>query len=155
MSKDHVKTAIVTGASRGIGAAIAQRLASDGFAVVVNHAASMADAEGVVSSIVARGGRAVAVQADVGDPTAVTRLFDETQTAFGGLDVLVNNAGIMKLSTLSDTPDALFDSHIAVNLRGSFNTMREAARGMREDGRIINLSSSVVGLYQPTYGVYA
>jgi NAD(P)-dependent dehydrogenase (short-subunit alcohol dehydrogenase family) len=61
----------------------------------------------------------------------------------------------MKLSTLSDTPDALFDGHIAVNLRGSFNTMREAARGMREDGRIINLSSSVVGLYQPTYGVYA
>jgi 3-oxoacyl-[acyl-carrier protein] reductase len=155
MSKDNSKIAIVTGASRGIGAAIAQRLASDGFAVVVNHAASTADAEGVASSIVARGGRAVAVQADVGDPTAVTRLFDETQTAFGGLDVLVNNAGIMKLSALSDTTDALFDKHISVNLRGSFNTLREAAKRMREGGRVINISSSVVGLYQPTYGVYA
>jgi 3-oxoacyl-[acyl-carrier protein] reductase len=82
-------------------------------------------------------------------------MFDAAQAAFGGVDVLVNNAGIMKLATIADSDDALFDSQIAVNLKGTFNTLREAARRMRGGGRIINLSSSVVGLYQPTYAVYA
>ena len=155
MSSNASKVAIVTGASRGIGAAIATRLAADGFAVVVNYAGRAADAEALVARIEAAGGRAVSAQADVSDPVAVERMFDSAQTAFGGIDVLVNNAGIMKLATIADSDDALFDSQIAINLKGSFNTLRQAAKRLRGGGRIINLSSSVVGLYQPTYGVYA
>jgi 3-oxoacyl-[acyl-carrier protein] reductase len=149
------KVAIVTGASRGIGAAIATRLAADGFAVVINYAGRAADADALVAKIEAAGGRAVAAQADVSDPAAVERMFESTQAAFGGIDVLVNNAGIMKLAPLGESDDALFDSQVAINLKGSFNTLRQAVRRLREGGRIINLSSSVVGLYQPTYGVYA
>jgi len=91
----------------------------------------------------------------VSDPVAVARTFTAAQEAFGGVDVLVNNAGIMKLAKLADSDDALFDAQIAINVKGCFNTLREAARRLRDGGRIINLSSSVVGLYQPTYGVYA
>lgn len=99
-------------------------------------------------------GQAIAVQADVGDPAAVARLFDAAEAAFGGVDVLVNNAGIMKLAPLADSDDALFDTQVAVNLKGAFNTLREAARRLRNGGRIVNLSSSVVGLKPETYGVY-
>ncbi len=155
MSTDKNRGAIVTGASRGIGAAIAERLAADGFTVVINYAGKAAEAEALVAKIEAAGGRAVPAQADVADPAAVARMFDAAESAFGGIDVLVNNAGIMKLASIAEADDALFDSQIAINLKGSFNTMREAARRLRAGGRIINLSSSVVGLYQPTYGVYA
>jgi 3-oxoacyl-[acyl-carrier protein] reductase len=155
MSQDTNKAAIVTGASRGIGAAIAERLAADGFTVVVNYAGRAAEAEALVAKIEAAGGRALPAQADVSDPAAVKRLFDAAQTALGGVDVVVNNAGIMKLATISESEDALFDSQIAINLKGVFNSMREAGRRLREGGRIINLSSSVVGVLQPTYGVYA
>jgi 3-oxoacyl-[acyl-carrier protein] reductase len=155
MNADSNKVAIVTGAARGIGAAIAERLAADGFTVVVNYAGSAGEAEAVVGRIEAKGGKAIAAQADVSDAAAVARMFDAAQAAFGGVDILVNNAGIMKLAAIADSDDALFDSQIAVNLRGSFNTLREAARRLREGGRIINLSSSVVGLYQPGYAVYA
>ena len=86
---------------------------------------------------------------------AVARVFDAAEAAYGGVDVLVNNAGIMKLATLAETDDALFDSQVAINLKGTFNTLREAARRLRNGGRIINLSSSVVGLSQPTYAAYA
>jgi 3-oxoacyl-[acyl-carrier protein] reductase len=149
------KVAIVTGASRGIGAAIAQRLAHDGFTVLINYAGSAAEAEALAVSIEKEGGRAITAQADVSDAGAVARMFDAAEAAFGGVDVLVNNAGIMKLATLAESDDALFDSQIAVNLKGAFNTMREASRRLRDGGRIINLSSSVVGLYQPGYSVYA
>jgi len=97
----------------------------------------------------------VAHQADIADPEAVRKMFEAAQTAFGGVDVLVNNAGIRKLATIADSDDALFDSQIAVNLKGTFNTLREAVRRLRDGGRIVNVSSSVVGLLQPTYGVYA
>jgi Dehydrogenases with different specificities (related to short-chain alcohol dehydrogenases) len=149
------KVAIVTGASRGIGAAVAERLARDGFTVVVNYAGNEAAAEALVRKIEAAGGRALAAQGDVASPDAVKRMFDAAEAAFGGVDVLVNNAGIMSLATLAQSDDAMFDRHIAVNLKGSFNTMREAARRLRDGGRIINFSSSVVGLLQSTYGVYA
>jgi len=155
MKGDTSKVAIVTGASRGIGAAIAERLAADRFAVVVNYAGRAAEAEACVAKNNAAGGRAIAAQADVSDPVAVARTFTAAQEAFGGVDVLVNNAGIMKLAKLADSDDALFDAQIAINVKGCFNTLREAARRLRDGGRIINLSSSVVGLYQPTYGVYA
>jgi len=149
------RTAIVTGASRGIGAAIAQRLARDGIAIVVNFAGDVQAAEAVVSSIRTAGGQAEAVKADVSDPAAARRLFDAAEKSFGGVDVIVNNAGIMPLATIAASDDAMFDRLIAVNLKGSFNMMREAATRLRRGGRIINLSSSVVGLLQPTYGVYA
>jgi 3-oxoacyl-[acyl-carrier protein] reductase len=149
------KVAIVTGASGGIGVAVAGRLAADGFAVVVNYAGNAAPAETLVAQIVAAGGRGVAVQADISDPDAVRRMFDAAETDFGGIDVLINNAGIMMLASIEESDDVLFDRHVAVNLKGTFNTLREASKRMRDGGRIVNLSSSVVGLLQPTYGVYA
>jgi 3-oxoacyl-[acyl-carrier protein] reductase len=153
--KTASKTAIVTGSARGIGAAVAERLGKDGFAVVVNYAGSAADAEAEAAKIKDAGGRAIAVRADVSDPAAVKHLFDEATQAFGGVDVLVNNAGVMLLSTIAEADDTLFDRQVAINLKGVFNGMREAARRLRGGGRIISFSSSVVGLYQPTYGPYA
>ncbi len=151
----ELKSAIVTGASRGIGAAIAERLARDGFAVVINYAGGTAPAEALAGRIERSGGRAVAVQADVSDAAAVRRLFDSAEAAFGGVDVLVNNAGVMQLAPIGETTDELFDRQVSINLKGVFNAMREAAKRLRNGGRIISFSSSVVGLYQPTYGAYA
>ena len=147
--------AIVTGASRGIGAAIAERLGRDGFNVVINYAGSAVEAQALADRIGQAGGHAITSQADVSDTAAVARMFDAATTTFGGIDVLVNNAGIMKLSPLADSDDALFDRQVAINLKGTFNTLRLAARHLRNGGRIINLSSSVVGLKLETYGVYA
>jgi len=149
------KVAIVTGASRGIGAVVAERLAADGFTVIVNYAGDAAAAEAVARKIEAVGGRALTAKADVSDPAAVRHLFDTAETAFGGVDVLVNNAGIMGLSILAEASDQDFDRHFSVNVKGSFNTMREAATRLRKGGRIINFSTSIVGTMLPTYGIYA
>ena len=149
------KVAIVTGASRGIGAAVAERLAADGFTVVINYSANAKPADTLARAIEGKGGRALALKADVADPAAVRGMFDATVAAFGGVDVLVNNAGIMKLAKIADSDDALFDQQIAVNLKGSFNAMREAGRRLRDGGRIVNFSTSVVGTKMETYGVYA
>lgn len=149
--------ALVTGASRGIGAAIAHRLASEGHAVAVNYANNQGEAQRVVDTITAAGGRAVAVQGDVSDPAAARHLFDAVEEQLGPITVLVNNAGIMPpgLPRLVDTEDQTFDRLFAINVKGSFNTMREAARRMGSGGRIINFSSSVIGLGLPGYAVYA
>ncbi len=149
------KAAIITGSSKGIGAAVAERLAADGLAVVINYSSGADAANVLVERIKAAGGAASAIKADVSDPAAVAALFDQTEQAFGGVDVLVNNAGIMKLSPVADTTDELFDQTIAINLKGAFNGMRQAAKRMRDGGRIVSFSSSVVGLYQPTYAAYA
>ena len=151
------QVAIVTGAARGIGAAIAQRLGRDGYAVVVNYAGSADEAAAVVNTICEAGGQAVAVKADVSNPADVRRLFDEAVAQYGGVDVLVNNAGIMPpgLPMLADTDDRTFDALLAVNVKGSFNTMREAATRLQRGGRIVNFSTSVVGLAMPGYAVYA
>ena len=149
------RAAIVTGSSQGIGAAVAERLAADGLAVVINYASRAAPAEELVGRIKAAGGSAITVGADVSDPAAMARLFAEAEQAFGGVDVLVNNAGIMKLAPVAETSDELFDQTIAINLKGVFNGLREAARRLRDGGRIVSFSSSVVGLYQPTYAAYA
>jgi 3-oxoacyl-[acyl-carrier protein] reductase len=154
MTNRATKVALVTGASRGIGAAIAERLARDGFTVVVNYSGDVRSAEAVASKIEAADGRVLTAKADVSDAGAVRGMFDAAEAAFGGVDVLVNNAGIMKLAKIADSDDALFDQQIAVNLKGSFNTMREAARRLRDGGRIINFSTSVVGTRLETYGVY-
>jgi 3-oxoacyl-[acyl-carrier protein] reductase len=151
----EAKTVIVTGASRGIGAAIAERLAGDGFQVIINYAGRAEEATARVARIRESGGIATAIRADVSDPAAMRAMFDETERTHGGVDVLVNNAGIMQLAPIAEADDALFDRHIAVNLKGVFNGIREAARRLKSGGRIISLSSSVVGLYQPTYGIYA
>jgi 3-oxoacyl-[acyl-carrier protein] reductase len=149
------KVAIVTGASRGIGAAVAERLADDGLTVVINYSGDVKSAEALARKIEAKGGRALTARADVSDVNAVRGMFDAAEAAFGGVDVLVNNAGIMKLAKIADSDDSLFDLQIAVNLKGTFNTLREAARRLRDGGRIINFSTSVVGVKLETYGVYA
>lgn len=147
--------ALVTGASRGIGAAIAERLAKDGFSVVINYSGNAEPAEELARTIEQAGGKALTAKADVSNTEAVRGLFDAAETAFGGIDVLVNNAGIMSLSPIGDADDASFDRQIGVNLKGTFNTMREAAKRLRNGGRIVNFSTSVVGLKLETYGIYA
>ncbi|MDR3515602.1 MAG: SDR family oxidoreductase [Azospirillaceae bacterium] len=151
---ENGKVALVTGSSRGIGAELALRLAADGFKVVVNYAGSAGPAQQVADRIKEAGGAAIVAQADVADPAAVVALFDATEQAFGGVDVVVNCAGIMKLAKIAEFDDQTFDQTIAVNLKGTFNVCREAARRLRDGGRIINLSSSVIGVRLPTYGVY-
>ncbi|PDT38226.1 3-ketoacyl-ACP reductase [Rhizobium sp. M10] len=154
-SNQSSKVALVTGASRGIGAAVARRLARDGFTVVINYSGNATPAEELAREIEQAGGKALTEKADVSDADAVRRMFDAAETAFGGIDVLVNNAGIMRLSSLAEADDESFDRQIGVNLRGTFNTLREAARRLRDGGRVINVSTSVVGLKLETYGVYA
>ena len=152
---DVQRCAIVTGSSRGIGAAVVQRLAANGFAVIVNYTGNAEPADALVRTIEAAGGTALAHKADVSSAADAAAMFDAAETAFGGVDVLVNNAGIMKLAPLAESGDDLIDRHLSVNLKGTINMLREAARRLRDGGRIVNFSSSVVGLYQPTYGVYA
>src|SRR5258705_10225727 len=148
------KTAIVTDAARGIGRAIALRLSADGFGVVVNFAGNTAKAEEVVNEITSAGGRAHAIQADVGNPEDVKQLFEKTLKAFGQIDVVVNNAGIMPLSPIAKGDVSTFDRVIATNLRGTFLVLAQAAQHVAEGGRIIALSSSVLAKSFPTYGAY-
>lgn len=155
MVQQNGKIALVTGASRGIGAEVAKRLASDGFAVVVNYAASAAPAEALVREIEANGGKALAIAADVADGAAVSAMFEAVVTQLGGVDVLVNNAGVMELAPIAQMDDTTFDRMVSINLKGTFNTLRGAAKHLRDGGRIINTSSSVTKLRQPTYGPYA
>ncbi len=151
----EIKTAIVTGASKGIGAAIARQLAADGFQTIVNYASSSGEAAEIVAGIEQAGGRALAVRADIADAQALAALFDRAEAEFGRVDVLVNNAGISKFSPLAEVLDEDFQRQVAVNLTGTFNGMREGAKRMRDGGRIINLSTSIIGHYSPGNGVYA
>jgi len=147
--------ALVTGGSRGIGAAISRRLAADGHAVVINYAGRRDEAEALAAELTASGGHAIALQADVADPQAVHALFDAIDARFGGIDVVVNSAGVLQLAALADSDDALFDRVIGINLKGAFNVLREAARRVRDGGRIVTLSTSVVGIKLENYSVYA
>jgi len=157
MDTNISKVAIVTGASRGIGRAIALRLAQDNIAVVVNYAHRASDAEEVVQAIEAAGGRAIALQGDVANASDCARLFDATEAQFGGVDIVINNAGVIQPGTtmLADTDDALYERIFAINTRGTFNMLRLAATRMRANGRIVNFSSSVIGLALPGYAIYA
>lgn len=155
MTEYTQKVAIITGASRGIGADLARKLAGDGFAVIVNYNSSAQAAETLVSEITAAGGTARAVAADVSTRDGVPHLFEAAKAAFGGVDALVNNAGVMSCSPIANTDDEAFEHQVATNLGGVFRGMRSAANQLRNGGRVISFSSSVVGLYQPNYGVYA
>jgi len=148
------KVVLVTGASRGIGAEIAIQLASAGAKVIVNYSGSKQKADDVVNQIQSSGGEAIAVQADVSKTEDVKALFDKSIKHFGKIDVLVNNAGIMINKLLKDTTDEDFDKQFNVNVKGTFNTMREAATRLANKGSIINISSTTTRLMLPTYGTY-
>ena len=149
------KVALITGGSRGIGASIVRKLSDEGFAVAVNYSSSATQAEELVAELRNHGRKACTIKCNVADATEVEYLCDTVESTLGKIDVLVNNAGIMQLAKLQDSNDALFDLQIAINLKGTFNTLRQAASRLRNGGRIINLSSSVVGLKLENYGVYA
>ena len=154
MTGDSTKSVIVTGASRGIGRAVAIRLARDGFAVVVNYAGNSSKANEVVAEIKAAGGQAIPVQGDVANAADVDRLFDETVNTFGGINVVVNCAGIMPLLPITGGDLELFDKVISTNLRGTFLVLGRASQHISTSGRIIAFSSSVIAKAFPTYGPY-
>ena len=154
MSGSSGKVAMVTGASGGIGRAVALRLARDGFAAVATYAGNPARAQELVTEIEAADGRAIAVPADVASAPDVDRLFRDTLEAFGRIDVVVNSAGIMPLGQIADGALEDFDRVIATNLRGAFLVLGQAARHVARGGRIVALSSSVIAKSLPGYGAY-
>ena len=148
------KVALITGASRGIGRAIATRISRDGAAVAVNFVHHAGDAQTLVAEIEAAGGQALAIQADVGKVSEIVRLFDETLAHFGKLDILVNNAAILFNQPVSSVTEAEFDRIFAVNVKGTFFACQQAATRLADGGRIINFSSTTTARMMPTYGAY-
>lgn len=148
------KVVLVTGASRGIGATIANQIAEAGAKVIVNYSGNKEAADKVVEQIIAKGGDAIAVQADVSKTDEVKNLFDIAISHFGKIDVLVNNAGIMITKLIKDTTDEDFTRQFDINVKGTFNTMREAATRLENNGSIINFSTSVNRIMLPSYGTY-
>ncbi len=149
------KVALVTGASRGIGRAIALRLAKDGAAVTVNYAGRADQAREVVDAVKKAGGHAMAVQADVSRSGEVEHLFNVTLGQFGRLDILVNNAGVILYKLLADTTEEEFDRLFAINVKGTYFCCQQATKRMADGGRIVNLSTSITALLLPTYSAYA
>lgn len=148
------QVALITGASRGIGATIARRLARDGFAVAINYASNAGEANSLVAELTQGGAKAVAVKADVSKGEQVQAMFTFVEEKLGRIDVLVNNAGILKTAPLADTSDALYQQNFAINAQGVFNTLRESATRLNSGGRIINLSSTTLALNLPGYAIY-
>lgn len=148
------RVALVTGGSRGIGAAIVRRLARDGFAVGINYASSSAHADALANEIRQAGGRAVAVQADVSKAADVRALFDKVESELGRVSALVNSAGVLKVQPLADTSDEDYAQTFDINTRGTFNTLREAATRLADGGSIVNVSSTTIALNLPGYAVY-
>lgn len=154
-SEASQRVALVTGGSGGIGRETAIRLASDGFAVVVNYAGNATEADAAVAELAAAGRNAIAVKADVADETAVAAMFDTAERTFGGIDVVVHAAGIMPLAPLADLDLDVFDRVVRTNLRGTFVVNQQSVRRLRSGGAIINFSSSVLALALPNYSAYA
>lgn len=148
------KTALVTGASRGIGRAIAERLANDGYCVIVNYAGNKESAQETVNIIQAKGGRAVAIQANIANDEDVKRLFNESMAINGQLDVVIHNAGMMTMTKITPEGLADFDKTIQTNLRGAFLVLAYAAQHLTDGGRIIAISTSVIAKSFPAYGPY-
>ncbi len=155
MGSTERRVALVTGGSRGIGRAMAERLAADGQDVAIVYAGNTTAAEAAVAAVTDAGGSAVALQADVADEDAVRAAFDAVEERFGGVDVVVNSAGIMVLDTVADFDLADLDRMHRTNIRGTFVVNQQAARRVRPGGAIINLSTSVGKLALPTYAAYA
>lgn len=155
MSTLSGKTAVVTGSSKGIGAAIAQKLAKEGAKVIVNYNGNQAAANAVVETILVNGGEAFAVQADVSQKEGVIRLFDEAIAQFGQVDTWVNNAGVMLNAMIKDLTQEQFEKSIDINFKGVFYSLQQAATKLADNGSIINLSSTVTRTIFPTYGIYS
>lgn len=155
MSTLKDKVILVTGAARGIGAAVALKLAEAGAVLVINYVGGKQGADEVVSNIKSKGGDAIAVQGDVSKAIDVKKMFDEAITHYGRVDVLVNNAGIMITKLIKDTTDEDFTRQFDINVRGTFNTLREAATRLADKGSVINFSSSNNRIMLPTYATYA
>jgi 3-oxoacyl-[acyl-carrier protein] reductase len=151
----EARVAVVTGGSGGIGREIVERLASEGFSIAVHYSGSADRAEQVVRTVTDANGSAFSVQADVADEDAVTAMFDEVTSRYGGVDVIVNTAGIMMLAPLAETSLETFDRTMRTNVRGTFVVSQWAAKNLRQGGALINFSSSVVKLALPTYSAYA
>jgi 3-oxoacyl-[acyl-carrier protein] reductase len=149
------RVAIVTGGSRGIGRGVVQRLAGDGCCIVIAYASNQGEASAAVAEAEARGAKAIAVAADIAEEDAVAALFDRAEQAYGGIDVVVNAAGVMSLAPLADFDLAVLDRMHRTNIRGTFVVDQQAARRVRPGGAIINFSSSVLGRILPTYTGYA
>ncbi len=154
MKKIQTKTALVTGASGGIGRAVAKRLAQDGFSVVLNYSGNSDQADKAVDEIRAAAGQAISVKANLTKVEDVADLFDRSLSKFGQIDVVVHSAGIMPLSPIIKNDVKQFDEVIATNLRGSFLVLAQAAQHVADGGRIMALSSSVIAKSTPTYGAY-
>ncbi|MGI4975465.1 MAG: glucose 1-dehydrogenase [Janthinobacterium lividum] len=154
MSKLEGKVAVVTGASKGIGAAIAKALAKEGAAVVVNYASSQAGADAVVEAITAAGGRAVAVQGDVSKAAEAQALVEAAVERFGRLDVLVNNSGVYAFAPIEDVTEEEYRRMFDVNVLGVLLATQAAARHLGKGGSIVNISSAVVSVHPPTTVVY-
>ncbi|WP_033221656.1 SDR family oxidoreductase [Kitasatospora phosalacinea] len=149
------RVALVTGGSGGIGRAVVRQLARAGYPVAVHYSGSKDKAEALVAEVVGAGGRALAVGADIADERAVAAAFDLVEAEFGGLDVVVHTAGVMRLAPIAELDLADFDEVQRVNVRGTFVVAQQAARRLRRGGALINFSTSVVGLQFPNYGAYA
>ena len=148
------KVAVVTGASRGIGRAIALRLSQEGASVVVNYAKGSQQAQDVVSAIESAGGTALAVPADVSKTAEIRDLFDRTLETYSQVDILVNNAGVILYKPVAEVTEAEFDNLFGINVKGTFFACQEAAKRMADGGRIVNFSSSTTAMLLPTYGAY-
>ncbi|RBO78452.1 SDR family oxidoreductase [Marinomonas aquiplantarum] len=154
MSISHQNIALITGASRGIGASIARRLADDGFAVAINYSSNSQAADKLVEELTSKGQTAFSVQANVAHSADVNAMFNQVESRLGHIDVLINNAGILKTLPLTETSDELYERYFAINTQGVFNTLREAGTRLNNGGRIINLSSTTLALNMAGYAIY-
>jgi len=150
----HGKTAIVTGSSRGIGRAIAEGLAAHGAAVVINYVGNQKAADEVVAGIASKGGKALAIQADISSVSDVRRLFDETESKLGAIDIVVANVGVAVIKPLTEATEADFDQVFGTNAKGTFFTLQEAARRVRDGGRIIAVSTGGTKMFFTQTALY-